>query len=323
MIPPNASTPATRWLLARTSTLAMTRTTLPMPMRAATIAAMVTAVGPLAWCEWLQRLRGRRRSLRGSGRSRAPSQAAGRACRPRDVPPAARRLRLRCPNSPPSSWLSSFAAASGSLASVIARTTTARRRAGVDRGRQRRRVEPADREPRLADRARRVGHVVEPRGRAAGLGRRRVYGADRHVVDVGVGSGRVGLERRVRGAADDAVRADRARACAGVSSSWPTCTPSAAHASTRSGRSLRMNSAPCASAAARNGFAASTRPASSSVLSRSWIRSAPPRRAASRNARGRASQTRYRRASASRSRGVMPAVLQRYDSGITGARRTG
>ena len=34
-----------------------------------------------------------------------------------------------------------------------------------------------------------------------------------------------------------------ARACAGVASSWPTCTPSAPHASTRSGRSLRMNSA--------------------------------------------------------------------------------
>ena len=71
---------------------------------------------------------------------------------------------------------------------------------------------------------------------------------------------------------------------AGVPSSWPTCTPSAPHASTRSGRSLRMNSAPCASAAARNARAAATSASSSSVLSRSWIRSTPPRSAASRNA---------------------------------------
>ena len=50
---------------------------------------------------------------------------------------------------------------------------------------------------------------------------------------------------------------------------------------------------------------AATSPSSSSVLSRSWIRSTPPRIAASIHSRGRAGQTRYRRAVARRSRGVM------------------
>ena len=40
-------------------------------------------------------------------------------------------------------------------------------------------------------------------------------------------------------------------------SSWPRCTPSAPVASTRSGRSLRMNSAPCSAQSRRNGPAAS------------------------------------------------------------------
>jgi hypothetical protein len=74
------------------------------------------------------------------------------------------------------------------------------------------RVEPADREPRLADRARRVGDVVQARGGAAGLGRRRVDGPDGEVVDVGIGIGDRGLGGRVGGAPDDAVRPDgRAR----------------------------------------------------------------------------------------------------------------
>ena len=78
-----------------------------------------------------------------------------------------------------------------------------------------------------------------------------------------------------------------------------------AQAATRSGRSLRMNSAPAASAAARNSRAAAISPSSSSVLSRSWTMSTPPRMAAARNSRGRASHTRYRRAPAIRSRGVI------------------
>ena len=77
-----------------------------------------------------------------------------------------------------------------------------------------------------------------------------------------------------------------------VAAALAAVSGSAAQAATRSGRSLSTNSAPWASAAARNSRAAATSPASSSVLSRSCTMSAPPRIAASRNARGRASQTR-------------------------------
>ena len=312
-------------------------------MRSATIAATVTAVGRSPGWSGLVRAglvvllaragvaslhrgapggppRSTPRPREPSGLRRPGSSSAGRDRR------GSRRRRAAygcvAPTLTPSSSLSSLAAASGSVASVIARTTTARlaparRRRGmcVRRARRSRTMACSPCAPR-----RRRSRAPRPGGRAWSASRVR---ADRHVVDVGVGVRRVGLGRRVGGAADDAVGADRRARCAGVSSSWPTWTPSAAQASTRSGRSLRMNSAPCASAAARKRFAASIRPSSSSDLSRSWIRSAPPRSAASRNARGRASQTRYRRASATRSRGVMPAVLQRYDLCITGARRTG
>ena len=61
---------------------------------------------------------------------------------------------------------------------------------------------------------------------------------------------------------------------------------------TRSGRSLRMNSASWP----RNASDASTSPSSSSVLSRSCTRSTPPRTAAAIQSRGRAGHTRYRRA---------------------------
>ena len=250
-------------------------------MSSATIAATVTARGRSPGCERLER------GARPASASRCARARVRRGCRTSPAAgPAGRPLRRAggaaaygcvAPTCTPSSSRSSLAAASGSAASVIARTTTARRAPASTTAGSVVRVEPADREPRLAHRARRVGDVVEARGRAARLGRRRVHGADRQVVDVRVGVRRVGLGRRVRGAADDPVRADgRARRARASSSSWPTWTPSAPHASTRSGRSLRMNSAPCASAAARNTVAASIRPASSSDLSRSWIRSAPP-----------------------------------------------
>ena len=62
--------------------------------------------------------------------------------------------------------------------------------------------------------------------------------------------------RSARGVCVEARRADRgrrvARASADGMSSWPTCTPSAPALSTRSGRSLRMNSAPWARTAAAN-----------------------------------------------------------------------
>ena len=107
------------------------------------------------------------------------------------------------------------------------------------------RVQPADREPRRRQVRRRPLDVAEPGGRAARLGRRRVHRSDDDVVDVGIG---VGLARPAPGACVDrpTIRSGptAARAAATGASSCPTCTPSAPHASTRSGRSLRMNSAP-------------------------------------------------------------------------------
>ena len=102
--------------------------------------------------------------------------------------------------------------ASGSSASAIARTTTIRRAPRSTTAAMLRRVDAADREPRLAHGARRVLDVVEAGGGPPGLGRRRVHRPDGEVVDVGVGLGGVRLRRRVRRAPDDPVRADdRAR----------------------------------------------------------------------------------------------------------------
>ena len=184
--------------------------------------------------------------------------------RPRSVAGAsARRLRLRCPNAHLQQLRAArAAAASGSAASVIARTTTARRAPALDDGGQR---VPASSPPianhGLLDRCaprRRRSRGPRPGGPAWSAsrapGRRR--GSRRR--------GRRRPRRPARARASSARRSGparpRARACAGVPSSWPTCTPSAAHASTRSGRSLRMNSAPCASAAARNACAAVDQP---------------------------------------------------------------
>ena len=147
----------------------------------------------------------------------------------------------------------------GSAASVIARTTTARVAPRVD-GRGQRLSRRARRSrttacPSCSPRTRRTP-ARRPGGRAWSASRAR--GRPR-------GSRRPGRRRprppaRARGSSGRRSGPGRpiARAGAGVPSSWPTCTPSAPHASTRSGRSLRMNSAPCASAAARNVFAAAT-----------------------------------------------------------------
>src|SRR4051794_1107074 len=99
-----------------------------------------------------------------------------------------------------------------------------------------------------------------------------------------------------------------ARASATGTSSWPTWTPSAPHASTRSGRSFKMNSAPCSRAVRRKGSESDTSSsAQRGPFSRSWTMSVPPRRAACRSAVGsrpfgRPSQTKYRRASRRRRR---------------------
>ena len=68
------------------------------------------------------------------------------------------------------------------------------------------------------------------------------------------------------------------RASATGRSSWPTWTPSASQAATRSGRSLRMNSARCSVAARRNGSASAISSwAEHGDFSRSWmhVRAAP------------------------------------------------
>ena len=99
-----------------------------------------------------------------------------------------------------------------------------------------------------------VAHQLEPDRRPPGLGRGRVHRADADVVDVAPAPS---SRRRGRSSICSGEWVERptrrsgptiARAGDGVSS-WPTCTPSAPAAATRSGRSLRMNSAPCAAQA--------------------------------------------------------------------------
>ena len=142
-------------------------------------------------------------------------------------------------------------------------------------------VEPADREPRRGDVRGGPVDVLEPGGRAPGLRRRRVHRPDREVVDVRVGVGRRALLRRMRRAADDPVRpggrARRRRRCRrpGRRGRRPR-----AHAATRSGRSLRMNSAP-----ARPRRRGTPAPRRSARRRRASCRAAgrrPPRRAAPR-----------------------------------------
>ena len=157
-----------------------------------------------------------------------------------------------------------------------------------------REVDAADREPRDRQRCRRGAEELETAGDRVLLRRR----GERGDADV-VGAGDVGelvAASRPRARAADRARRAPAPPATGVSLR-PTWTPSAPHASTRSGRSLRTKSAPCSSHAARNGAAAATSASSSSSLSRSWTTSTPPRSAASSSGRGsspcgRASRTR-------------------------------
>ena len=82
--------------------------------------------------------------------------------------------------------------------------------------------------------------------------------------------------------ADEAVRADERARLRTAMSSWPTCTPSAPARATRSGRSLRMNSAPCVRAdLARIGPRPPRACSSGASFIRSWTMSTPPRSAAS------------------------------------------
>ena len=93
---------------------------------------------------------------------------------------------------------------------------------------------------------------------------------------------------------------DPARACATGMSSCPTCTPSAPARATRSGRSLRISSAPWAAHSAAKRRAAATIRRRCPSLTRSWTMSTPPRRrCATKTRSGCASQTRYRRARSS------------------------
>ena len=97
----------------------------------------------------------------------------------------------------------------------------------------------------------RVADELEPDRRPPRLGRRRVHRPDADVVDASAGGG-VDLRGRVGREPDQPVRRRRPRGPRRPrASSWPTCTPSAPAAATRSGRSLRMNSAPCSDATAR------------------------------------------------------------------------
>ncbi len=242
-----------------------------------------------------------------------------------DVPPAAdRRLRLRCPNLYPEQFAE---LPRGRFRVRGIRDRANDHRAAARRARPRRGVcvRPARRSRTMACSPcaprRRRSRAPRPGGRAWSASRAR---------------GRPPCSRRpgrrpprrpgtARGwSGRRCGRGRRPRApCAGVSSSWPTWTPSARARLDQVGAVVEDEQRAVLVRGGAERFAASISPSSSSDLSRSWIRSAPPRSAASRKARGRASQTRYRRASATRSRGVMPAVLQRYDLCITGARRTG
>ena len=192
-------------------------------------------------CAWIASVLARERAYPRAMPSRA-SASSRRARAPLARSVAAHASRRR--HDPPARLATPAPRPRGPSASVIARTTTMRRRAALDDLVHVARVEPADREPRLRHGARRVLDVVQSGGRAARLGRRRVDRPDREVVDVLVGLAppRPGRARASSGRRCGPGRPPRGRSVGG-SSSWPTWMPSAPHASTRSGRSLRMKSA--------------------------------------------------------------------------------
>ena len=137
---------------------------------------------------------------------------------------------------PPARPAAPRAAASGSSASVIARTTTTRVAPRAVTSATLPASSPPIANHGLSRVRRRVGDVVQPGGGPARLGRRRVHRADGEVVDVGVGVRGVALRRARASSARRSRPPRRPRApSAGVPSSWPTWTPSAPQAATRSG----------------------------------------------------------------------------------------
>ncbi len=159
--------------------------------------------------------RGRLRCAAPSGSWRRPALPGPAPAAPRKAPssPAARACRVYGYVAPTRSpCASARAAAHGSSASVIARTTAtrvapARLYVGDVPG-----VNSADREERkLVCVLGRVAHELEADRRSARLGRRRVHGADADVVD-GFARRRVDLLGSVGGEADQVVGRQEARA---------------------------------------------------------------------------------------------------------------
>ena len=159
-------------------------------------------------CAWIASVLARDRAYpraipasRGSGASAGSRCAAPRAAaappappsrRPaprrsaRRRPPPRRAAQRPAPTRPSSASRSARAAASGSVGVGDRAHDDDPGRAALDDLVHVARVEPADREPRLRHRARRMLDVRQARRGAARLGRRRVHRADREVVDVRV-----------------------------------------------------------------------------------------------------------------------------------------
>ena len=180
-------------------------------------------------------------------RARSP-RVASPAAAAAPAPPLALAAALTTALPHPASSAARAAAAPGSSASAIARTTTTRRAPASSTAGERVRVDAADREPRR-------GRRRAPRG---GRGRARSPGGPPSSASRGRGRRRSSRRpRRRRPARSECVERPTirspttARASGTGVSSWPTWTPSAPAASTRSGRSLRMNVAPASSHSAR------------------------------------------------------------------------
>ena len=166
---------------------------------------------PLAGRERLERRAAPRVALPAAGvaaRHRLARQA--RAVGPRRRPPLTAALPQR---GPPARRAARGPRPRGRRRPVIARTTTIRRAPSATTAPACAGVEAADREPRRVRRARPPSATYSgPAAGRPGLVGVACTGPDGEVVDVGVGVGRRALRRRVRGAADDRVRARRPRA---------------------------------------------------------------------------------------------------------------
>ena len=289
---------------------------------------------------WLERLELRRAPrgsaapalrMRASAASSSPGSTAGGrlARRRRRRRPAARRLRcLRFPlgalavaaahaRAPRRSRRRSAAAAArvGGLGDRA--DDDEPRGAGAGHGRNGGAVDPADGKPgQRRVRRPRSGRspARRPGGRASSASRGRVRRrGSRRAVAVAAASE---LGRAVGREADHGARpGELARAAATAMSSWPTWTPSARSAATRSGRSLRMKSAPAfVHNVARHG-GGFEQLVVACVLRRGAGRHRRRRRArpqdvGERAAAGRAPATRYSRACASPDRGAWRQVWQ-------------